>query len=369
MRAALLSPLLMLLPMSVGLQGQQPLKLDCVQALFVAGTHNTHTYRIPAIVTAANGDLIAACDARRNNAGDLVHQRAIDIVFRRSEDGGATWTTQQTLDPITDGGCSDPSFVLDRSTKEIFCFYNYMAADKSSKEYRFKYQKSRDHGRTWDEPVDFTDQVAGPELKEAFKFVTSGRGIQTRDGTLIHNFVRVGHGATLFASRDHGATWATIGEVRPADESKVVELGDQTLLVNSRWQAGERYDHRSVDGGKSWTSTKFALPDPRCNASIVQYTCVRDGFAQDRLLFCNAASNTGRENLTMRISYDQGATWSAGTVIDAGPAAYSEITILLDGSIGVLYEPGYKEVRFVRFTLESLTAGQDRLERPYVSVP
>ena len=94
-------------------------------------------------------------------------------------------------------------------------------------------------------------------------------------------------------------------------------------------------------------------------------TAVRDGFSKDRLLFCNAASAKGRKNLTLRISYDNGRTWSHSKVIDAGPSAYSEMTILRDGSIGILYEPGYDEVRFVRLTLEQLTGGADELQKPY----
>ncbi|MFK8115308.1 MAG: exo-alpha-sialidase, partial [Rubripirellula sp.] len=205
---------------------------------------------------------------------------------------------------------------------------------------------------------------AGPELKDAFKFVTSGRGIQSRDGTLIHNYVVVGTGATLFGSRDHGQSWEPMGSVSPGDESKVVQLGDGSLMVNSRYQPGMRFEHRSVDAGKTWSSRKFALPDPRCNASILQYTSKRDGFAKDRLVFCNANSNQGRKNLSVRISYDQGESWSAAKVLDSGPAAYSEITVLQDGSFGVLYEPGYKEIRFARFTLDALTDGKDTRLRP-----
>ncbi len=346
----------------------EPLELVSNQPLFISGTQETHTFRIPSIVTATNGDLIAMCDARRQGSADLVHQRTIDIVVRRSVDNGETWTPMEMVNPRTDGGCSDPSLVVDEVTGDIFCFYNYMNSDKSSKEYRFIVQKSSDHGKTWGTPVDFTDQVAGPELRHAFKFITSGRGIQTREGVLIHNYVRVGKGVTLFGSRDHGATWEAMGEVTPGDESKVVQLPDDSLMVNSRISPGKRFVHRSSDGGKTWESVAdFNLPDPRCNACIIQYTAKRDGYAKDRLIFCNAASISGRKNLAVRISYDSGHIWSAGKVIDSGPSAYSAITILKDGSIGVLYEPGHNEIRFVRFTLAALTG--EKLHKPYVSSP
>jgi Neuraminidase (sialidase) len=337
-------------------QDSQVMKLNDSQALFVSGTDGTHTYRIPAIITAKNGDLIAACDARRKSAADLKPQRSIDIVFRRSTDHGKTWSPIELMENVDDGGCSDPSLVLDSETGNIFCFYNFMVSDTSNNEFRFYVQKSTDHGKSWGEPIDFTDQVAGPELKTSFKFVTSGRGIQTRDGMLLHNFVRVGAGLTLFGSRDHGETWQALCDVSPGDESKVVQLPDDSWMINSRLDPGKRFVHRSADGGKTWeSSVAQGLADPRCNACIIQYSSKRDGHSEDRLIFCNAASNKGRTNLTARISYDNGKTWTEGKVIDPGPSAYSEITVLQDGSLGVLYEPGHSEIRFVRFTLEALT--------------
>ena len=321
------------------------------QSLFISGTNNTHTYRIPAIITANNGDLIAVCDARRKSSGDLLPQRTIDIVFRRSTDNGKTWSPIQVMDRAENGGCSDPSLLLDRETGEIFCFYNFMVSDKRNKEFRFYYQSSKDHGKTWSDSVDFTDQVAGQaELKLAFKFITSGRGIQLKDGTLMHNFVRVGNGGTVFASKDHGRTWQSISDYSPGDESKLVQLADGSLMVNSRRLAGQRYQHRSTDGGKTWVTSKFGPTDPRCNASILRYTFG----GKDLLLFCNVASSSGRKNFAVRVSKDNGQTWSDGKVIDPGPSAYSEMTVLSDGTIGVLYEPGYSEVRFVKFAIDAV---------------
>lgn len=346
--------------------GLQVIKPTLAETLFSSGDFDTHTFRIPAIATAVNGDLIAACDARRNSAADIVHDRAIDIVYRRSTDDGKTWTEIRLLDPINGKGCSDPSLIVDRITGHVFCLYNVMSADLNDKEYRFFVQKSLDHGETWQAPIDITDQLAGPELKNAFKFITSGRGIQLRDGRLVHNFVHVGHGLIVFASDDHGSSWRPISKLAKGDESKLAQLPDDSWLVNSRISPGMRMIHRSTDQGESWTSTgDTGLPDPRCNASMIQFTAKRDGFAKDRLIFCNAGSNVRRERLTVRISYDGGQTWRHGGLIDPGPSAYSEITVLDDGSLGVLYEPGYKEIRFVRFTLEQITGRQDKLSIPY----
>ena len=333
----------------------KPLKLASSQTLFKSGTNDTHTYRIPAVITAKNGDIVAACDARRKNSADLGKQRTIDIVFRRSTDNGITWSAMEVMDPITDGGCSDPSLVLDRETGELFCFYNYMSSDKSINEYRFILQKSIDHGKTWGKPIDFTEQVAGPELKNSFKFITSGRGIQTSDGTLLHHYVQVGKGVTVIASTDHGKSWSAVVDVPHGDESKLVELADGSLMINSRIAPGRRNVHRSQDGGKTWsTEADFSLCDPRCNASIIRYPAGLHGNESELLLFCNAASNSGRKNLSVRFSKDNGDTWSAGSVIDSGPSAYSELDILADGKLIVVYEPGHSEIRAATFELGEL---------------
>jgi sialidase-1 len=339
------------------------------RALFVSGTADTHTFRIPAIITALNGDLIAACDARRQSGADLIHVRDIDIVVKRSADNGRTWSDMELVCDFGDGRpASDPSMILDRTTGEIFCFYNTMDQDTAPKEFRLYVQRSKDNGKTWGPARGITDQIAKPAWKMDFKFITSGRGIQTRGGDLLHTLVNLKNGLHLFRSRDHGDTWHLIDvPVRPADESKVIELADGRWMINSRVNGeGCRWVHVSGDDGQTWTSRPDrSLVDPGCNGSILRYTSVKDGYNKNRLLFCNANAFQERRNLSVRISYDEGETWSDGKVIDPGPSAYSSLTICQDGSIAVLYEPGYDEVRFVRFTLEALTDGNDKLSKPY----
>lgn len=338
--------------------------------LFVSGTEETHTFRIPALITALNGDLIACVDARRKSGADLIHVRDIDIVVKRSTDNGKTWGPLEVVCDYGDGKpASDPSFILDRDTGEIFCFYNYMDQDNAPREFRLWVQSSKDHGKTWGRARDITDQIAGPDWKMDFKFITSGRGIQRRNGDLLHALVNLQRGLHLFGSRDHGKTWQFFDvPIKPGDESKVVELADGSLMVNCRVnRPGYRYVHRGPGPNGPWQGMKETqLADPGCNGSIIRFTSVKDGYARNRLLFSNASSVKGRRNLAVRISYDEGTTWSAGKVLDPGPSAYSSLTILEDGTIGVLYEPGHKSVRFVRFTLEDLTDGEDSLSIPYV---
>lgn len=341
--------------------------------LFVSGTENTHTFRIPALITAPNGVLIACCDARRKSSQDLKWVRDIDIVCKRSWDNGETWSEMEVVCDYGDGRpASDPSFILDEVTGDIFCLYNYMDQDKSPGEFRLYVQRSSDNGMTWSKGRDITDSISKPGWKKDFKFITSGRGIQRANGDLMHTLVNLQHGLHLFYSKDHGSSWGFIDTaIKPADESKVVELANGDLMVNTRLNGkGYRGVHRSSDGGRTWDfEIDKSQVDPGCNGSIIRYTSIKDGFKKNRLLLCHANSFSGRKNLTLRISYDEGKTWSEGKVIDPGPSAYSSLTICDDGSIGILYEPGYKAVRFVRVTLEDLTDGKDSLAIPYSQKP
>ena len=105
------------------------------------------------------------------------------------------------------------------------------------------------------------------------------------------------------------------------------------------------------------------LPGPECQASLIRYSSVVDGHKRNRLLFSNPASTVKRENLTIRLSYDEGKTWPIAKVIDSGKSAYSSLAVLPDGSVGVFYEHGEEhdtdQLTFVRFTIDWLTDGED----------
>ncbi|MGM5470003.1 sialidase family protein [Flavobacteriaceae bacterium LMO-SS05] len=326
-------------------------------------------YRIPAIVTAPNGDVIAAIDERVPNCGDLKWSKDINIIVRRSSDNGKTWSDIETVVNFPYGqSASDPSMIVDTVTNEIFLFYNYMNLDTEKDIYYLHVVKSADNGKTWSKPVDITSQIAKPEWHKDFKFITSGRGIQTRSGKLLHTMVNLNSGLHVFGSDDHGKTWYFLDTpIQPADESKIIELADGTLMINARVNnKGLRYVHRSTDEGKTWeTKPVPELIDPGCNASIIRYTSIEDGYTKNRLLFSNAKSEKGRVNMTVRISYDEGKTWSEGKTIYEGPSAYSDLTILENGDIGLFFEQDeYTKNPFVSFSLKWLTDGQDAYEKP-----
>lgn len=326
-------------------------------------------YRIPSIVTAPNGDLVAVCDERVESCKDLRANKDINIAIRRSSDNGTTWSEIKTIVDYPYGkSASDPSMIVDKVTGEIFLFYNFMDLENESGIYYHHMMKSSDNGKSWSKPVDITPQIAKPEWHNNFKIVTSGRGIQTRSGTLLHTLVIVNKAVYLFGSSDHGKTWFRINSpVKPANESKVAELADGSLMINARVKgSGMRYVHTSSDQGKTWnTKPESVLIDPACNASFIRYTCVEDGCDKNRLLFSNAKSANSRENMTVRLSYDEGKTWNEGKTIYSGESAYSSLTVLKNGEIGLLFEKDrYKEIVFIRISLEWLTDGEDRHEKP-----
>lgn len=322
-------------------------------------------YRIPSIITALNGDIVTTIDERVPSCGDLKWSNDINIVMRRSEDNGKSWSKIETIVDYPIGeSASDPSMILDKTTGEIFLFFNYMNLDTEKDVYYLKMISSKDNGKSWSEPIDITSQITKPEWKNDFKFITSGRGIQTRSGALIHTLVNLENGLHLFKSIDHGKTWSLIDTpIQPADESKVMELNDGSLMVNSRVnKLGARYVHASTDSGNTWASKiDTQLTDPACNASLIRYSLKSQGSDKDRLIFSNLNSKDSRENLTVRISYDEGKTWSKGKTIYAGKSAYSSMTVLENGDIGLFFEKDdYKENVFVSFSLEWLTDGNDK---------
>lgn len=309
-------------------------------------------YRIPSLVTTTNGTLIAAIDERNNSCGDLKWNRDINIVIRKSFDDGKTWTKiEKIVDYPLGRSASDPSMIVDRKTNEIFLFFNYMDLDNAKDIYRFMVIKSSDHGKNWSEPFEITNNIIKKGWEKDFMFITSGRGIQTKDGTLLHCLVNLNKGTHVFGSKDHGKSWFLIDTpLSPGDESKIVELSNGNWLVNSRVNSNDsRYSHISKDNGQTWATYKNKdLQDPGCNASLINY--------DELLLFTNAFDSKYRKNLSLSVSKDQGKTWAENQTIYAGESAYSSITKLKNGDIGVFFEKdNYTKNVFVRIPKSWLT--------------
>ena len=344
--------------------------------IFVSGLDNVNIYRIPALITTQKGTLLAFCEARE---GD--DQTPTDLVLKRSLDGGKTWQPMQTVLHGKKSGAEammNPCPVIDQSDGTIVLLCNSYPGIEVAGQYDIQYipgvvrqlvLRSTDDGATWSPPVDITEQVSDPETWSNL-CTGPGVGIQTAGGRLIGPWFyhpdEENHSGAIY-SDDHGLTWQS-GAYVPGSgsECQVVELVDGSLMLNIRSE-GFREVSVSPDGGETWSAKRQdrTLIEPTCQASIQQYTTRRDGFDKDRLLFCNPADGSRRVNITVRLSYDEGKTWPVSRLVREEPCAgYSCLTVLADGSIGLLYESGTHSgdtICFARFSLEWLTDGADSL--------
>ena len=333
--------------------------------LFVSGTEGYHTYRIPAIIVAPNGDILAFCEGRKTSSAD---HGDVDIVMKRSIDNGQSWSSLQLVyeegdtEKITIG---NPCPVVDQMNGRLwmpFCRNN----DRVFVGY------SDDNGLTWSERREITSMVKPPEW--GWYATGPGVGIQLRNepyhGRLIipsdHGFN--GNGSHMMYSDDHGETWCYGERILPGcNECQAVELIDGRVMNNARTYTIDP-DHRgiavSLDGGHSFSEVWFdqELPEPTCQASFLRYTR-SDSEKINRLLFSNPAHISSRINMTVKLSYDEGDTWPVAKQIYAGSGAYSCLTILPDWSIGCLYEKdNYTRITLARFSLQWLTDGEDRVD-------
>src|SRR3546814_616031 len=149
-------------------------------------------------------------------------------------------------------------------------------------------------------------------------------------------------------SDDHGKTWQPGGIIPPVigemSESTLFENGEGILVHNMRWHDGlYRAVSKSSDGGLTWSDPKpdLGLPDPVCQGSIYRYSSDSD---DKRVLFSNLNhQQTGtayRNQLTLKLSEDDGESWSFSRQIVPGPSGYSDIAVTKSGKVLVFFERG-----------------------------
>jgi sialidase-1 len=343
--------------------------------LWIAGQGGYALYRIPVMVAAPRtGTLLAFCEARLTSGGDW---GKIDILMRRSTDGGKTWDdSRRVAEPpagieknpvaieqklgkpgaITTG---NPVVIADDATGAVHLLYCVEYA-------RCFYTRSDDDGVTFGKPVEITSTFDTLKARYAWRVLATGPGhsIRLTSGRLVVpvwlSKGESGHGhrpscvATIY-SDDAGRTWHA-GEIvadhpNPINpsEATVAELSDGRVMINFRHEGPadapakrDKPTWRAVsisrDGAGGWEPFHLdrSLPEPICMGGLLR-------LGKSSLLFANPnnAEDHRRRNLTVRLSNDDGRTWPVKCVVEPGVSGYSDLACSPDGKwIYCLYERG-----------------------------
>ncbi len=339
-------------PAGVENTGKNPGK--SIISLFESGTDGYNTFRIPAIIATNKGTLLAFSEGRKNDASD---SGDIDLVMKRSDDGGKTWGH---LEVIRDDGfnvCGNPSPVQDVMTGIIYLLYTWNLGSDSESEIiegtaadtrRIFVMNSADDGKSWSDPSEITKSVK----KEEWTWYATGpcHGIQLKTNQYLNRIVipcdhieavtKKYYSHTIY-SDDHGITWK-IGGTTPQDqvnECSVAELPYGKLILNMRNYDRSQKSRKisfSYDGGMTWSkiASDPVLIEPVCQASLLAH------YKKNILFFSNPADRDLRRNMTLRASFDNGKTWSFSRILYPGPSAYSDLVMTGSREIGCLYECG-----------------------------
>ena len=324
--------------------------------LYRAGEEGYACFRIPSIITTTKGTMLAFAEARRNNCGDAGD---IDLVVKRSEDGGKTWSPMQMVWNDSNNTCGNPAPVIDQATGKIVLLSTWnlgtdhekdIIAGTSKDTRRVFFLASNDDGVNWSPASQITDNVKKPNW--SWYATGPGRGIQISKGKYKGRMVVPSNHITAdtkqnyshaIYSDDMGNSWK-LGGITPQDsvnESTVAELSNGRLLLNMRNASKKRVRQTAIskNGGESWSNIKAdpVLVEPVCEGNLLQY---KYKGKKQALLFSNPANTTSRTQMTIRISYNNGKTWAFKKLLYAGPSAYSCMTVLPNGNIGCFYEAG-----------------------------
>ncbi len=344
------------------------------------GDYDSKNYRIPGVITAKDGSIVAVTDKRKYNNGDLPED--IDVLCNYSTDGGHTWSEPYTIAYGTGvgQGFGDCALALTNDDNGLIAAFvggpGFWGSTPENP-LRMYIARSNDNGRTWTEPEDITPQIYGAECEDEDRqkwlggFFGSGNGLLTSSGRIMFVVAMREENREVVCNRavysdDNGHTWkvserASIG----GDEAKVTELVDGRILMSIRHN-GNRWYNTSDDGGITWqttTSEWTELVAPACNGDMIRYTSVNNGDDKNRLLH-SLPVGTSRRDVTVYVSYDEGITWPTSRCIVPYNSAYSSLCILPDNTIGLYVEETYQGegdycTVFYNFSLNWLSKGED----------
>ena len=325
--------------------------------LFRPGDYGSANWRIPAILCLHDGSLLITCDRRKYNETDLPED--IDIVSRRSTDGGRTWSEPVTIAEGTGykHGYGDAA-IVQCNNGEVVCVFvggNGLWASTEIDPQRSYVCRSSDGGQTWSQPEDITAQLWGSQATNSTcrnykgSFFASGNGLRLTRGEhagrimFAAAMVRKSGGNVLdnfvVYSDDNGHTWQVSDMAyQGGDEAKLMELVDGRILISTRQNGARGFNHSS-DGGATWgTQGRWnEMTTNACNGDMLRVK------AQDRgdninLLMHSIPNSMQRENVSIFLSYDEGNSWQDPTLLFDGPSVYSSLTLLPDGNVAVFLE-------------------------------
>lgn len=339
-------------------RADSPLK----QVLWSRSDSTYNNFRIPSVIVTEKGTVLTFAEGREGgDAGD------IDILLKRSEDNGLSWSQQIVVWDDGDNSCGNPCAVVDQTTGRIILFMTWnlgsdsedMIIRKKSADTRRPYMcYSDDDGLTWSEPMDMSSTCKDPDW--GWYATGPGIGIQLSSEKYRNRLVipannsydvrnsneavrgEFGYGAYVLYSDDGGLSWLMSETITPGcNESQVVELGNGDLMMNMRSYNKKacRAISMSHDGGASWSGITHdsQLVESVCQASFIKYGPYQ---GKELYLFSNPAVPSGRTHMTIKASTDECLTWTSGKLVHEGPAAYSCMTVLPDGNIGLFFEAG-----------------------------
>ncbi len=362
----LINALIILFPFNREVEGKD------FNYIFEQGMNGYKCFRIPAIVKSKNGTLLAFAEARKRSCSDTGD---IDLVMKRSVDGGKTWGNLMVIWDDSDNVCGNPAPVVEYKSGAIFLLMTWnlgsdherdIIAKKSKDTRRVFVTQSNNDGVSWQTPKDITASTK----KDSWTWYATGpvHGIQMRknekfkDRLLIpcdHIEVETKHYYShVIYSDDRGKTWQLGGSTpqHQVNECAIAELDNGDLILNMR-----NYDRNSKnrkisvskDGGMTWGNLEndHTLIEPICQGSILNDPNKRS----NALFFSNPSSKDSRINMTLRLSSDGGKNWSKKIVVHKGPSAYSDIVMTDKKHIAIIYEGGinspYEGIAFEEFKL------------------
>ena len=346
---------------------------------FLPRDNGSRVYRIPAMVVADDGSIVVACDKRYESYTDIGGGHVIDIVVRRSTDGGKTWSSPVTIakgDNSSDATCGygDPSLIKGHDGT-LYCFFGAGNIGYFYGLNRICMSVSTDNGVTWstsaaNPPADLvstgklTDHASSYGTNTCYGlfdyFVTSGRGLCTSEGYLMGllpaqaytNAAKTEKTSNsqdfIFYSTDQGATWhfSENAIFVGGDEAKVIQTAPGQLLASVRQGYNRGFNTATytlnADGtltftmGSQWNNSQLSAGGYANNQDIFYYQRAEETHKTD--LIFHSMTTAQHANLHLYYSTDQGQNWTEFLNVQTKGARYVTMEKSAEGSLYLFYE-------------------------------